>query len=67
MLQQLQAKGLSVISKDQAEQRCKEINAKCYMECSALTQEGLKAVFDSAINAAINKPKPVKKGGCTIV
>jgi GTPase SAR1 family protein len=67
MLQQLQAKGLSVISKEQAEGRAREINAKCYMECSALTQEGLKAVFDAAINAAINKPKPKPKGKCSIV
>jgi len=67
MLQQLQAKGLSVISKEQAEGRAREINAKCYMECSALTQEGLKAVFDAAINAAINKPKPKPKGKCSIM
>lgn len=67
MLQQLQAKGLSVISKEQAEGRAREIAAKTYMECSALTQEGLKAVFDAAINAAINKPKPKPKGKCTIM
>lgn len=67
MLQQLQAKGLAVISKDQAEGRAREINAKTYMECSALTQEGLKAVFDSAIQAAINKPKPKPKGKCSII
>eukprot|EP00461_Guttulinopsis_vulgaris_P001247 UN01247 len=67
MLQQLQAKGLSVITKEQAESRAREINAKQYMECSALTQEGLKAVFDAAISAAINKPKPVKKGGCQVL
>ena len=67
MLQQLQAKGLSVISKEQADARAREIAAKCYMECSALTQEGLKAVFDAAINAAINKPKPKPKSKCTIM
>lgn len=67
MLQQLQAKGLAVISKDQAEARAREINAKMYMECSALTQEGLKAVFDSAIQAAISKPKSKPKSKCSIV
>lgn len=66
MLQQLSAKGLGIITKEQAEARAREINAKQYLECSALTQEGLKNVFDAAISAAVNKPKPVKKGGCTI-
>ena len=67
MLQQLQAKGLTVISKENAEARARELNCKAYLECSALTQEGLKAVFDAAINAAINKPKPKPKGKCTIM
>lgn len=61
MIQQLTAKGLSVITKDQAENRVREIGARCYMECSALTQEGLKNVFDEAIRAALTKPKPNRR------
>ena len=34
-----------------------KVGANCYVECSALTQKGLKAVFDNAILAVIN-PKP---------
>lgn len=50
----------------------KEIGAECYMECSALTQKGLKVIFDEAIkrvlypqrDAAIRKGKDKK---CTIL
>jgi len=47
-----------------------EIGGVKYMECSAFTQNGLKAVFDEAIRVVIY-PKPVKKnkrkGGCLIL
>ena len=45
----------------------KELGAKSYVECSALTQDGLKNVFDEAIRAALNKDSNTKKKGCQIL
>jgi len=37
------------------------VGAQCYVECSALTQKGLKAVFDNAILAVISPQQGSKK------
>ena len=62
------------ISYEQGMQMMKEIGAVKYMECSALTQKGLKAVFDEAIRAVINpttsgkgKDKKKKRRGCLLL
>jgi small GTP-binding protein len=64
---QLQSKGMSMVTAQQADERVKEIQAVQHMECSAMTQEGLKAVFDEAIRAALSKPVIKKKKGCILL
>lgn len=67
-LAKLAQSGQSPITQQMGEQMAKEVGAVAYMECSALTQKGLKLVFDEAIKCVIfpKKAKGKKKGGCLI-
>jgi hypothetical protein len=58
-LDKLAQNGQSPITQQQGESMAREIKAVAYMECSALTQKGLKLVFDEAIKCVIFP----KKGG----
>ena len=55
------------ITVESAEKLARELRAVKYVECSALTQKGLKNVFDEAILAALEPPEPVKKKKCLIL
>jgi len=63
----LNDKGLKPISTEQGQQLATDIKAINYMECSALTQVGLKEVFDFAIKTVlIPHKREVKRSGCTL-
>jgi len=71
VVEQLSYKRLAPTSPQQGEALAKDIRAERYMECSALTQEGLKLVFDEAIRTVLNPRqnkahKNQKKKRCTL-
>lgn len=57
------------ITVEQGERLARELKAVKYVECSALTQAGLKNVFDEAIVAALEPPvtRGSKKSGCLLL
>lgn len=67
MIERLTKNRQRPISVDQAERMAKELKAVKYVECSALTQKGLKNVFDEAILAALEPPEPPKKKKCIVL
>ncbi|KAF9919317.1 Rho GTPase protein rac1 [Lobosporangium transversale] len=60
-LEKLNEKRMVPISYPQGLQMAKEIAAVRYLECSALTQKGLKNVFDEAIRAVLCPVQPSKR------
>merc|ERR1712117_150514 len=67
LVNRLSQEGKKLVTQQQAEDLVKEIHAHKYVECSALTQENLKVVFDDAIRAALYKKPKKKKGNCTLL
>uniref|UniRef100_H3DQQ7 small monomeric GTPase n=1 Tax=Tetraodon nigroviridis TaxID=99883 RepID=H3DQQ7_TETNG len=67
-IEKLKEKKLTPITYPQGLALAKEIDAVKYLECSALTQRGLKTVFDEAIRAVLcPQPTKVKKKACSLL
>ncbi|KAM4715979.1 ras-related C3 botulinum toxin substrate 1-like [Anableps anableps] len=58
--EELKKEHLSPITYDQGLAMAEEIGAVKYLECSALSEHGLQAVFEEAAKVVL-KPKPIKK------
>ena len=57
MLDSLTAKKESPITEEKAVKLAKDLNLAKYLECSAATQEGVKQVFEDAVQLAFNPPE----------
>ncbi|KAK0155312.1 Ras-related C3 botulinum toxin substrate 2 [Merluccius polli] len=67
-IEKLKEKKLAPITYPQGLALAKEIDSVKYLECSALTQRGLKTVFDEAIRAVLcPQPTKTKKRGCQLL
>jgi small GTP-binding protein len=67
-IERLREKMQAPIQYHQGLQMAKDIGAIKYLECSALTQKGLKTVFDEAIHAVLSPPVSKKRSKkCTIL
>eukprot|EP00823_Brevimastigomonas_motovehiculus_P003518 TRINITY_DN215_c0_g1_i2.p1 TRINITY_DN215_c0_g1~~TRINITY_DN215_c0_g1_i2.p1 ORF type:complete len:207 (-),score=28.45 TRINITY_DN215_c0_g1_i2:151-738(-) len=62
------AKAAKSLTAQEGDGLAQEIGAICYRECSALTQDGLRAVFDEAVRAVLRRDDAgKKKSGCCCV
>jgi len=66
-IEKLAKKKQKPITTEEGEKVAKQLKAFRYVECSSLTQHGVKDVFDEAILAVLNRKPKKKKNGCQIL
>jgi small GTP-binding protein len=67
VIERLAEKKLAPIQHKQGLELAKEIKATKYLECSSLTQEGIKDIMKEAIRVAIQVAPQQSKEGCTLM
>ena len=68
-VERLKSKRLTPITAEEAQAMANELGAAGYYECSALTQQGLKGVFDGALHTVLasQQKSTTKKQKCSIL
>jgi len=66
-LNQLAMRSMVPITPEQGQSLANEINAKAYVECSALTQKGLRQVFEEGIKSMQELKKKKKKAAKCVI
>lgn len=66
-LKKLKKKSLSVVSQQQGAALARQIQARKYMECSALSQDGVKEVFTEAARIFLHPKQPSSKKSCVLL
>lgn len=66
-LKELESKRQSPITKQQGEQLCAELKLIKYLECSALTRDGINEVFNEAIRIVLSTRAAGQKKKCNIL
>jgi len=66
-IRDLQRNKQQPVSYGEGEQMASRIGAKAYLECSALTKEGVRGVFEAATRAALQRKTGKKKSGCQLI
>nr|CAB3265572.1 TC10 protein [Phallusia mammillata] len=56
-IQELHKRKLKPITKELGQKRAAKLGAACYKECSAVTMDGIKEVFDEAIHTILSPPE----------
>ncbi|KTF92875.1 hypothetical protein cypCar_00015805 [Cyprinus carpio] len=67
VLKNLKEKNLTVVSQQQGVALARQIQASKYMECSALSQDGVKEVFTEAVLAFLNPKSQGRKKLCVLL
>ena len=66
-VEKLQRQKAKPVTAAMGERYATDLKAVKYVECSALTQKGLKNVFDEAILAALEPPTKQEKRKCALL
>jgi len=66
-IRDLQRNKQSPVTFSEGEQMASRIGAKAYLECSALTKDGVRGVFEAATRAALQRKQVKKSKNCTLI